>query len=162
MKKKGLAVVLEELKQRILAKTGKIKRYQSRIEQYRHNRMFQSNQKRLFEMLENEERDNSVVPDTEESIRFWSSIWDNPVSHNTGAEWLKDVENELVGVQKQNDIMMSRWNRIPFAKKPGKTLEKFVPTFKALQDAKNVRDTDRLDPTSCFSERLSTYTGREK
>ena len=66
LKKKGVAVVLEELKQRILAKTGKIKRYQSRIEQYRQNRMFQCNQKRFFEMLENEERGNSVVPDTEE------------------------------------------------------------------------------------------------
>ena len=58
-------------------------------------------------MLENEERDNSVVPDTEESMRFWSSIWYNPVSHNTGAEWLKDVENELVAIQKQNDITIT-------------------------------------------------------
>ena len=58
-------------------------------------------------MLENEERDNSVVPDTEESMGFWSSIWDNPVSHNTGAEWLKDVENELVGIQKQNYITIT-------------------------------------------------------
>ena len=96
LKKKGVAVVLEELKQRILAKTCKIKRYQSRIEQYWQNKMFQSNQKRLFEMLGNEERDNSVVPDIEESMRFWSSIWDNPVSHNTGAEWLKDVETSLL------------------------------------------------------------------
>ena len=69
--------------------------------------MFQSNQKRLFEMMENEERDNSVVSDTEDSMRFSSSIWDNPVSHNTGAEWLKDVENEIVGVQKQNDITIN-------------------------------------------------------
>ena len=74
LKKKGVVVVLEELKQRILAKTGKVERYQSRIEQYRQNRIFQSNQKRLFEMLGNEERDNSVVPDIEESMRFWSSI----------------------------------------------------------------------------------------
>ena len=103
LKKKGVAVVLEELKQRILAKTGKIKRYQSRIEQYRPNKMFQSNQSNEG----NEEKDNSVVPDTEESMRFWSSIWDNPVSHNTGAEWLKDVENELVAIQKQNDITIT-------------------------------------------------------
>ena len=86
-----MAVVLEELKQRILAKTGKIKRYQSRIEQYRQNRMFQSNQKRLFEMLENQERDSSVLSDTVECMRFWSSFWDKPVCHNTGAEWLNDV-----------------------------------------------------------------------
>ena len=44
-------------------------------------------------MLENEEKNNSVVPDTEESMRFSSSVWDNPVSHNTSVEWLNDVEN---------------------------------------------------------------------
>ena len=106
-KKKGVAVVLEELKQRILAKTGKIKRYQRRIEQCRQNKMFQSNQKSLLEMLENEEKNNSVVPDTEESMRFSSSIWDNPVSHNTSVEWLNDVENKFVGIQKQNDITIT-------------------------------------------------------
>ena len=31
-----------------------------------------------------------------------------------------------------------------------------------LQEAKNVCDTDRLDPTSRLPERLSTFTGREK
>ena len=29
------------------------------------------------------------------------------MSHNTGAEWLKDVENELVAIQKQNDITIT-------------------------------------------------------
>ena len=53
--------------------------------------MFQSNQKRLFEMLENQERDSSVLSDTVECMRFWSSFWDKPVCHNTGAEWLNDV-----------------------------------------------------------------------
>ena len=41
VKKKGLNVVLEELKQRIQAKATKIKRYDQRIDQYRINRMFQ-------------------------------------------------------------------------------------------------------------------------
>ena len=40
VKKKGLDVVLEELKERIQAKTTKIKRYDHRIEQYRINRLF--------------------------------------------------------------------------------------------------------------------------
>ena len=40
VKKKVLDVVLEELKQRIQAKTTKIKRYEQRIEQYRINSLF--------------------------------------------------------------------------------------------------------------------------
>ena len=36
LNKKGLPVILEELKQRVLAKSQKIRRYQDRIEQYKH------------------------------------------------------------------------------------------------------------------------------
>ena len=44
VKKKGLNVVLEELKQRMQAKATKIKRY----DQYRINRLFQQDQKRVY------------------------------------------------------------------------------------------------------------------
>ena len=60
VKKKGIGVVIEELKQRVVAKAAKVKRYEGRVEQYRQNRMYQSNQKRLFERLENKERSNEV------------------------------------------------------------------------------------------------------
>ena len=52
VKKKGIGVVIEELKQRVIAKAAKVRRYEGRLEQYRQNRMYQSNQKRLFERLE--------------------------------------------------------------------------------------------------------------
>ena len=42
-KKKGLKTVIEELKQRMLAKSAKVKRYEQRIEQFRHNRAFDLN-----------------------------------------------------------------------------------------------------------------------
>ena len=76
LNKKGLSVVLEELKQRVLAKSQKIRRYQDRTEQYKQNRMFQSNQKRLFEKIENMETDNTITPDADESKAFWGNIWD--------------------------------------------------------------------------------------
>ena len=102
-----MTVVLEELKQRVLAKSKKIRRYESRIEQYRQNRMFQSNQKRLFEKLDNMETENTMIPDAEESRTFWASIWDNPVNYNSNADRLKNVESNLAGVQKQNDLVIT-------------------------------------------------------
>ena len=45
VKKKGVDVVIEELKQRITAKTAKLKRYEGRINQFRQNKLFQNNQK---------------------------------------------------------------------------------------------------------------------
>ena len=45
--KKGIMVVAEELKQRIIAVSAKIKRYNKRHNQFVQNRLFQSNQKSL-------------------------------------------------------------------------------------------------------------------
>ena len=44
-------MVIEELKQRITAKAAKMKRYKGRINQFRQNKLFRNNQKRLFEEL---------------------------------------------------------------------------------------------------------------
>ena len=40
MKKKGLKTVIEALKQRMLEKSAKVRRYQQRKEQFRQNRIF--------------------------------------------------------------------------------------------------------------------------
>ena len=78
VKNKGLKVVIEELKQRVLATSEKLKRYENRAEQFVQNIMFQANQRRLFERLEKVDRSNDLRPDSEESKRFWSEIWDQP------------------------------------------------------------------------------------
>ena len=41
---KTLGVVIEELKQRIVAIVAKVRRYQERVDRFRQNRMFQNNQ----------------------------------------------------------------------------------------------------------------------
>ena len=45
IKAKGFNTVIDELKYRISAKTLKLKRYNSRVKQYRQNRTFKNNQK---------------------------------------------------------------------------------------------------------------------
>ena len=42
IKRKGLTLVIEELKQKLLAKSAKIKQYEQRITQSRQNRMFET------------------------------------------------------------------------------------------------------------------------
>ena len=51
VKRKGLKTVIEELKQMILAKSAKVKRYQQRIEQFRQNRIFDLNQQKIYAEL---------------------------------------------------------------------------------------------------------------
>ena len=72
--------MVEELKQRIIAKSAKLKRNSDRIDQYRQNRLFENNQKLLFEQLEGIERSNKVIPDAEESREFWKGIWEIRIS----------------------------------------------------------------------------------
>ena len=50
VKKKELKVVLEELKQRIQAKATTSKRYDQRLQQHKINRLFQQDQKRVYDM----------------------------------------------------------------------------------------------------------------
>ena len=98
VKRKGAALVHEKV-----AVRAKLERYDNRTEQYRQNRLFESNQKRLFNKLERTQR-KSVIPDAEASRRFWSDIRDQAVTHRENTDWLKKVENELGELTVQDDI----------------------------------------------------------
>ena len=104
---KGPSVVLEELKQQLTAQAAKLKQYQERHKQYRQNRMFETNQRRLFEEIEGMTRKDGITPDAEESKNLWNGIWGKSVDHNEGAEWLRDVEEQLADVEKQNDVKIT-------------------------------------------------------
>ena len=45
--RKGLLVVIEELKQRLTGKAAKIRRYEQRIQQYKQDRLLSTDQKRF-------------------------------------------------------------------------------------------------------------------
>ena len=51
VKDKGISKVMEELKQRFQVKASKLKRYEQRIEQYRVNRMYQQDQKGVYQEM---------------------------------------------------------------------------------------------------------------
>ena len=45
-----------------------------------------NNQKDLYEELDRKMRLEQVMLDAEESIKFWSELWDNPTDHDRNAE----------------------------------------------------------------------------
>ena len=97
-------VVLEELKQRVRAKTARIKRYEEQNNAFMQNRLFQSNQKKLFEIIDGYDREYEARPDADESKKFWSELWDKNVSHNENAKWLTDTKREYQSVRMQQNI----------------------------------------------------------
>ena len=76
VKRKGLTTVIEELKERILAKAAKLSRYEQRIQQYRINRLFKVVRKKVYNEFNGQTgSSNGAIPNAEESRTFWSGIW---------------------------------------------------------------------------------------
>lgn len=123
--KKGLNSVLEELKQRVIAKQARLARYSERILQFKQNRMFNSSQKRLFAELNGLEKGDDEIPDADESRKFWSNIWSKNKEHNHKAEWLEKLRTECE-YEKQEDIIITKEmitrqsKKIPNWKAPGR------------------------------------------
>ena len=66
MKAKGFKLVIEELKQRISAKSEKLRYYRTRDNQYRQNKIFRCIQKALYQELDGKERPAQVPSNAEE------------------------------------------------------------------------------------------------
>ena len=100
VKRKGLATVTEELKQRILAKAAKISRYEERIQQYKINRLIKVDQKKACKEFNGQTgSSNGDIQDAEESRTFWSGIWSVEKEHNKEADWLSDLKEEMVKLE---------------------------------------------------------------
>ena len=95
------------MKQQIIAKAAKIKRYKSSVDQSQQNRLFQNNQKRLFAKLEELQTYNSTIPDAEESREYWDSIWSKKLVHNDKTMWINELEKNHARIEKQSDIEMT-------------------------------------------------------
>ena len=69
LKRTGLPVTREEIKEKIKAKNNKIKRYQSRINQYQQNRTFKNNQGKFYRELNSggSSYETREVPDKKEA-----------------------------------------------------------------------------------------------
>ena len=109
MKKKGINLVIEKLKQRLIRKKTKVKRYEQRISQFRQSQLFQVNQKQVYKNLNGEKQGHRIILNSEDSIKFWSDIWNIRKNiTNTLSGW-KAVENNLT--------MKTVWRRLKSAKK---------------------------------------------
>ena len=100
VKRKVLITVIEELKQRVLAKAAKISQYEQRIQQYRINRWFKVDQKKVYNEFHGQTgSSNGDIPNAEESRTFWSGIWSVEKERNKEAKWLSDLKEEMMKLE---------------------------------------------------------------
>ena len=88
--------MIEELKQRMLAKAAKKFRYEQRIQQYRINGLFKVDQKKVYNKFNGQTgSSNGDIPNAEENRTFWSGIW----SVEKKAKCLSDLKEEMVKLE---------------------------------------------------------------
>ena len=96
VKRKGITTMIEELKQRMLAKAAKKFRYEQRIQQYRINGLFKVDQKKVYNKFNGQTgSSNGDIPNAEENRTFWSGIW----SVEKKAKCLSDLKEEMVKLE---------------------------------------------------------------
>ena len=118
MKKKGINLVTEELKQRLIAN-------EHNISQFRQNQLFQVNQKQVYKDLNEEKQDDRIIPNSEDGIKFWSDVWSIRKEHNQHADWLENCRRQFENLNSMQKVEISQMvkmqcRKMPNWKAPGK------------------------------------------
>ena len=108
----------------MLAKSAKVKRYEQRIEQFRQNRIFDLDQKKIYAELNGNGIRSNDVTNAEECTKFWGDIWGVRKEHNREIE--RSEEREKVNERPQERVSMrvekirKQCRKIPNWKAPGR------------------------------------------
>ncbi|CAH2084520.1 unnamed protein product [Euphydryas editha] len=99
--------------------------YSERVERFRQNRLFVSDQKRFYRKLENPTPcSTSPKPNRADLAAFWRNIWSREVEHEEGP-WIAAVQEACARIEPMNPIAISSENvadavrRAPNWKSPG-------------------------------------------
>ena len=89
--KESLDQLIEELKQKVSAKTQRLSRYRKRKNQYYQNNLFRTDCKKFYNCLRQPNPNVKNAPGKEEVENFWREMYGKKVSHNEEAWWIKDL-----------------------------------------------------------------------
>uniref|UniRef100_A0A803THT2 Reverse transcriptase domain-containing protein n=1 Tax=Anolis carolinensis TaxID=28377 RepID=A0A803THT2_ANOCA len=86
---------LEIVKEQITATAKKIERYEARIIQYRQNQLFQSDQRRFYQSLNQTTDTVTIKPEKTATTKFWKELWENNKNYNKNSGWIKEFEGKF-------------------------------------------------------------------
>ncbi|CAG5033498.1 unnamed protein product [Parnassius apollo] len=96
-----------DLKQRIAAWGKRIRRYTERSTRFNQNRLFQSDQKRLYESLERPMVSGTgPAPNQADTVAFWRGLWSEPVNHSEGP-WTEVVATQCAGITPMDPVIIT-------------------------------------------------------
>ena len=76
--------------------------------QFRQDQLFQVNQKQVHKDLNREKQGDRIIPNSEESIEFWSDILSKSKEHNQHTEWLKSCRKQFENVNSMEKVEISQ------------------------------------------------------
>ncbi|CAG5037574.1 unnamed protein product [Parnassius apollo] len=98
---------IDDLKQRIAAWGKRIRRYTERSTRFNQNRLFQSDQKRLYESLERPiVSGTGPAPNQADTVAFWRGLWSEPVNHSEGP-WTEVVASQCASITPMDPVIIT-------------------------------------------------------
>ena len=94
---KHISTVIEELKQKVMALSGKLSRFNKSCLRHHQNNLFNFNQRRLYtELNGGVSSAPSTSPDKEAIVGYWSDLWSKQVVYNGTAQWLENQRLDML------------------------------------------------------------------
>ena len=84
--------LIEELKQKMSAKTQRLRRCKKRQDQYYHNKLFKTDCKKCYNRLGRTYRIVKDAPDRDRTENFWREIHEKQVMDSGEACWIEDQD----------------------------------------------------------------------
>ncbi|CAG4986324.1 unnamed protein product [Parnassius apollo] len=98
---------IDDLKQKIAACGKRIRRFTERSRRFNQNRLFQSDEKRLYKSLERPEVCGAGPgPDQANTIAFWRGLWSEPVNHSEGP-WTEVVASQCASIMPMDPVIIT-------------------------------------------------------
>jgi hypothetical protein len=91
-----VAQLTETLKQKVQAKTQRIRRYEKRVTQYSQNKMFKEDTKKFYRNLGMKNTGARKPPSMAEAETYWKSLWGEEAEHNETAEWIRREQKRKI------------------------------------------------------------------
>ena len=98
---KDILVIREIIKQKIMVKSQRMRRYDKRIKFFRQNQIFKSDAKKLYREIGTKKIDIRKPPSTEDMEDFWRDIWREGKGLNENATWIEREKGRMSHIDQQ-------------------------------------------------------------
>ncbi|CAG4965438.1 unnamed protein product [Parnassius apollo] len=98
---------IDDLKQRIAAWGKRVRQYTERSTRFHQNRLFQSDQKRLYKSLERPMVSGTgPAPNQADTVAFWRGLWSEPINHSEGPR-TEVVASQCASITPMNPVIIT-------------------------------------------------------